>query len=329
MTEVAGARVAPLRVMTTRSAIVSVIAALLAACGTDSTSSEVVVDKASGATLLGASANALYWSVPAAAGTRVLGSSLATLPGEAEDLAMATGPSVHAADHVVFVADGYMMRASVGAAASRLATATAEAIGETAELPPRLIWAAGDKLSWGVSEADRTVAIPRATRVDHVRASFRRIYAAVDSSQGRRLVYVDRTIGLVQGLVASTEFAASFPGGAKDGATYRGRIVGTENDDVFWLVEESVAGTTLPSRAVLALVTDRGEISVLLDRIQKPSAFFVADDGFYWQEGDALLHAPRDGGAASIAAKLSGTAGALADGFVYYVSGSSIERLAL
>jgi hypothetical protein len=72
-----------------------------------------------------------------------------------------------------------------------------------------------------------------------------------------------------------------------------------------------------------------GEPSVLLDKIGAVSAFFVAADGFYWQEGDAILNAPKSGGAASIAAHITGQAGAVADGYVYYVNGDAIERLAL
>ena len=305
----------------------SVIAALLGGCGTDPSSSEVVVTDAPGATLLGASSNAVYWS--AAAGKRVLGSSLETLPAEVEELSTATGPAVHADDHVLLVADGRVMRARVGAPPERLASATVEALGETSETPPRLIWTVADKLSWGLTDAERTITIPRTTRVDHVRAGFRRIYAAVDGPQGRRLIYVNLTDGLFHGLTAATTYADSFPGGPLDGATYSGRVVGADDNSAFWLVEETAAGASAPGRAVLVSVLDTGVGTVLLEHIKRPSAFFVADDGFYWQEGDALLHAPREGGAASIAVHLDGTAGAIADGFVYYVSGSSIERLAL
>lgn len=63
--------------------------------------------------------------------------------------------------------------------------------------------------------------------------------------------------------------------------------------------------------------------------MNRASAFFTRDEAFYWQEDDALLTAPRSGGAASIAQRVSGTVGAFDSGFVYSVEGSAIERVAL
>lgn len=322
MTAACGARVALLRVMTTRSATAA-IAALLAGCGTDSPGETVVV-AAGQATLLGASAAGVYWTTPGTPGTRVLGSSLEALPGDAQELAMATGPVVYADGHVVLAQTGVILRARLGAPLARVVSTNAEALGEIPGEPPRLVWTLADKLSWGTSEAERTVTLVRTTRVDHVRATARRIYAAVDGTSERRLVYLDLADGLVNNLTASSTFASAFPS-APDGATYQGRIVGADDDGAYWLVEQS------PSRrAVLVALPARGEPTVVLPTIQQASGFFVTAEAFYWQEGDTLLTAPRAGGSASIAAELDGTAGAIADGFVYYATpGGAIERLAL
>jgi len=309
--------------MTTRSATAAAIAALLAGCGTDS-AGEIVVAAAGQATLLGASPAGVYWTTPGTAGTRIHGSSLEALPGAAQELAMATGPAVHADDHVVLAQAGVLLRAQLDAPLARAASTNAEALGEIPGPTPRLVWSLADKLSWGESQAERTVTLLRTTRVDHVRTTAHRIYAAVDGTTERRLVYLDLADGLVNNLTASTTFASAFPS-ASDGATYQGRIVGADDDGAYWLVEQS------PSRrAVLVALPARGEPTVVLDTLQQARGFFVTPDAFYWQEGDTLLTAPRAGGSAAIAAELDGTAGALADGFVYYVTpGGAIERLAL
>jgi hypothetical protein len=310
--------------MTTRSATAAAIAALLAGCGTDSTG-ELVVENAGQATLLGASSAGVYWTAPGSGGARVLGSSLAALPAEPQELAPATGAAEHATDPVILANAGALLRAQLDPPHARAALAPADAIGEIPGDTPRLVWTVADKLSWGMSDAERTLALVRTTRVDHVRTTPRRIYAAVDSTASeRRVVYVDLAEALIHNLTSSSAYASEFPGAA-DGATYQGRIVGADADGAYWLVEES------PSRrAVLVALPARGEPTVVLDTIRGATGFFVTPDAFYWQEGDVLLTAPRTGGSATIAAELDGAAGAIADGFVYYVTpGGSIERLAL
>ncbi len=312
--------------MTTRSATAAAIAALLVGCGgTESPAGELVVENAGQATLLGASAAGLYWTAPGSGGTRVLASSLDALPGEPVELATATGPVVHVIDHVVLAKDGMVLRAQLDAPLARRATTNADALGEIDGPSPRVVWSLADKLSWGVNDAEHTVTLLRTMRVDHVRTTPRRIYAALDGTTDRRLIYIDLADNLVQNLTSSTEFASDFPHAAA-GATYKGRIVHVDDDGAYWLVEEA------PSRrAVLVWLPARTPSPmVVLDTIQNVSGFFVTADAFYWQEKDALLTAPRAGGAASIATTLDGTAGAIADGFVYYVTKSgAIERLPL
>lgn len=324
----------PCPAVTTRSARAALFAAiLLAGCGTDDPSPELVVGDASmgGGTpsLLGASASSVYWSVSSTGGKRIGGGALAALPADGQELVMATGAVTHAGDHVIAVAGATILRVGVDSPAARVMSGTADVLAETPEAMPRLVWTVADKLYWGANEAEGSVVMPRTVRADHVRASKRWCYAAVESSGERRLLRVDRSTGAVGVGAGSARYADAFPGGAKTGATYRGRVVGADDRGGFWLVEETAAGETTPGRAILVGVAEDGVATVLLEHIQNPAAFFVTDDAFYWQEGEALLTAPREGGAASIAAHLPGTAGALADGFLYYVTGSSIERLAL
>jgi hypothetical protein len=66
---------------------------------------------------------------------------------------------------------------------------------------------------------------------------------------------------------------------------------------------------------------------VLLEHIRGASGFFATADSLYWQEADALLTAPRTGGAASIVASDLGPVGAVADGYAYFTQGVAIERL--
>jgi hypothetical protein len=313
----------------------SIIAALLAGCGTDDPTPELVVTDASMGsgtpTLIGASAGSVYWSLSASGGKRIAGGSLVSLPTDGHEVLMATGAVAHAGDHVVGVSGSTILRAGVDTAPSRVMSGTADVLAETPEAVPRLVWTVGDKIYWGANEAEGSAVMPRTIRADHVRASKRWCYAAVDASGERRMIRVDRTTAAIGFGPGSERYAESFPGGAKTGATYRGRIVGADDAGAFWLVEEIASGATTPARAVLVNLPENAPAAtVVLENINAPVAFFVADDAFYWQEGDALLTASRDGGAASIAAHLDGTAGALADGFVYYVTSSgSIERLAL
>jgi hypothetical protein len=115
-----------------------------------------------------------------------------------------------------------------------------------------------------------------------------------------------------------------FPGGASDGATYRGRIVHADDDGALWLVEEIPSG-----RGIVVSEPVQGDATVLLEHLAGASGFFATPDALYWQEDDALLSAPRAGGAAEIISSLPGPAGALADGYIYFVDGTAIKRLPL
>ena len=271
--------------------------------------------------LLGVSADAVYWT----SGARVSGASLDTLPAPPLELVASATLAVHADDHVLAVAGQNVLSASVATPARRVATTAVEALAESDGPTPRLVWSVGDTLSWGPSgDVDGSATLNRTTHVDHIRAAPNRFWVASDGTADRRLLFVDRETTASGVAASSARYADSFPGGGADGATYRGRIVDATDDAALWLVEE------LPStRAVLVEVPAHGTPSVLLEHVMGAAGFFATDDALYWQEGDALLTAPRSGGAASIAVHLPGTAGALADGFVYYVEGGAIMRLAL
>lgn len=325
MAAAAGARVAPLRVMTTRSATASAIAALLVGCGSDPTPEVVVADPGGVPTLLGVSDDGVYWTTGSGAMRRISGANLDALPSTSMELVPAATIAVQARDHVLAVSGQNVMRASVLAPATRIATTDAEVLAESDGPVPRLVWTVGNRLSWGDGDLQGSATLNRTTTVDHIRAASNRYWAAADGSAGSRLVFVDRDTTASGTGASAARFAESFPGGGADGATYTGRIVDATNESALWLVEES------PShRGVLVEVTPPTTTKVLLDHIQGAGAFFATADAFYWQEKDVLLTAPRAGGAASIAAELDGTAGAVADGFVYYVTpGGAIERLAL
>lgn len=310
-----------------------ITAVLLGACGTDASPELVVRDAAMGAgvaTLLGADPGAVYWSVSAGSGpTLIGGSSLSNLPAEGRELGMASGPIVQVGDHVVFASSGRIMRVDVGTPPAKVASVTAEALGESLDVVPVLVWTEGAVVSWGNGDVMESATLSRIVRCDHLRVTATSIYVAADGTSERRLVRVDRKTGAVFPLTASSTHGASFPGGGVSGAAYRGRLVGADEVGALWLVEETAAGASAPARAILVSVPEQGAASVLLEHINGASAFFTVADAFYWQEDDAFLTAPRSGGAASIIGHLPATAGAIDSGFVYFIEGDAIERLPL
>jgi hypothetical protein len=319
--------------VTTRRLTVS-FATLLAvgACGSSGATPEVVVaDAAMGAgtpSLLGATADRVYWTVASGTGPRlVAGSPLAALPADGQQLGSASGPIVEVGDHVLLATDGTIVRIGVALPAAKIASAKAEALGESLDSEPLVVWTEGAVVSWGDGTSSAT--LPKIVRCDQVRVTATNIYVDADGTTDRRLLRIDRGTGFVSPLAASSTFASSFPGGAQDGATYRGRLVGADDAGALWLVEELPAGASATARAILALVPEQGAPTVLLAHVGAVTGFFVDAEAFYWQEADALLTAPRAGGAASIAGHVPGTAGAIADGFVYVTDGIAIERLAL
>ena len=305
----------------------------LGACGSSAATPEVVVaDAAMGAgtpTVLGASADSVYWAVASGSGPRlVAGSPLAALPAEAQQLGSASGPIAQIGDHVLLATDGAIVRVGVSLPAAKVASGTAEALGESLDSAPVVVWTEGSVVSWS-GEVTSSATLPKIVRCDHVRVTTTSIYVAADGTTERRLLRVDRATGSVSPLAASSAFAPSFPGGANATATYRGRLVGADDGGALWLVEEIPAGATVTARAILALVPEQGAPSVLLAHVGAVTGFFVDADALYWQEDDALLTAPRAGGAASIVGHVSGAAGAIADGFVYFTDDTAIMRLAL
>ena len=316
--------------MTTRSIIA---AALLCACGTDASPELVVRDAAMGAgvpTLLGANPGAVYWSISSGSGPRVVaGSSLSTLPSDGQQLAMASGPIAQVGDHVIFSNSGSILRVDVASPPAKVASVVAEALGESLDADPVLVWTEGPVVSWGNGDLMESATLPKIIRCEQVRITATNIYIGAEGISERRLLRIDRATGTVFPRTASSSHSALFPGGAKAGAAYRGRLVGADALGALWLVEETATGAISPARAIVVSVPDVGESSVLLEHISGASAFFTTDDAFYWQERDALLTAPRTGGAAAIAGYLPGTAGAIDSGFIYFVEGTAIERLLL
>jgi hypothetical protein len=303
---------------------------VLGACGgSDGARSEVVVADATlgGAppVVIGASASAvMYTSSPAAGMTVIGGASLATLPAQGQELATASGPVAPAGDYVVFAGGGRISRVTLGGMPERIVAVNPEALGGNAAVPPVSAWTSAAVVSWGVDSAEMTATLNRVDSCDHARVTAHNIYVAAIGSGERRLVRIDQTTAAVMGVTSSTTWAPMFPGGGMAGSTYAGRIVDATDDGALWLVEE------MPSkRALLIDAPAQGQAAVLLEHVANASGFFASGDALYWQEGSELLTAPRTGGAASIIASLPGAAGAVADGYVYYVSGSAIERLSV
>lgn len=302
----------------------------LGACGTSdpptTASSELVVDGAGmgvgPVSIAGTTSEALYWAAGSGKQIQATASSLVALPASPEKLGNASGPLVFANDHVLYVTDeGAIMRSSIGAPAEHAVRATgADALGESPDLPSTLVWSLGPVVSWGQHSAEGSVSLTKVTHFTQLFVTARSIYADAET----KLVRIDRATGTDTTAASATKLATHFPSVAADGATYSGRLVAADDAGALWLVEESPS-----KRAILISVPESGDPVVLLEHITNASAFFVTDDAFYWQEGDALLTAPREGGAASIAAQLPGQAGAIADGFVYFVDGDAILRLAL
>ena len=198
-----------------------------------------------------------------------------------------------------------------------------------ADTDPVLVWTEGAVVSWGNGDLMESATLPKIIRCERVQITTQNIYIGAEGTSERRLLRIDRTTGTVFPHTASSTHSASFPGGPTSGAAYRGRLVGADDLGALWLVEETAPGAASPARAILVSVPNVGESTVLLEHITGASAFFTTEDAFYWQERDALLTAPRSGGAASIAGHLPGTAGAIDSGFIYFIEGTAIQRLHL
>jgi hypothetical protein len=321
--------------VTTSSAGKSFLALLaLGACGTDATSApEIVVEDATMGhgvpSIVGAGHDTVYWSIAQANTTKlVFGSSLANLPADASELGESTGPIVQIGDHVVLATSKTVVRTGVATPEANIMSTQVEAVGEGPD--GMLVWFSGGQLQWGASEAEGS-AMLRIARASVLRASTKKIYIAgtPNNSTDARLVRFDRATNVATTVTGSMEVAELFPGGIAASSQYRGKLVGADDAAALWLVTETHDDANEPSRAILVSFPVTGEPSVLLEHIGAVSAFFATPDGFYWQEGDAVLSAPTSGGPASIEAHITGQAGAVADGYVYYVNGTAIERLAV
>jgi len=141
-------------------------------------------------------------------------------------------------------------------------------------------------------------------------------------SSGPGLRRIEQNSGMITPVTASSTWGPMFPGGSPIGATYKGRIVDANDDGALWLVEEMPSG-----RGIVVSEPVQGDATLLLEHVNGATGFFATSDAMYWQEGDELLTAPRAGGAASIVATLPGPAGAIADGYAYFVDGNAIKRL--
>jgi hypothetical protein len=304
------------------------LVAVLGACSDDATSTpEVVIENASlGGTvpqILGATSTSLFWTAsPTAASTLVGGAALASLPAQGSELASGSGRVAHAGEFAAFVADGAISRVDTAGTVQRVTRATPEALAANAAEMPVVAWTVGATVSWGVDDAQQTATFTKVDSCDHVRVSAHQIYVAADGASGRRLLRIDPRTAMITPMTSSSTWGPMFPGGVTAGATYRGRIVDADDDRALWLVEEMPGG-----RGIVVSEPVQGEASVLLEHISNATGFFASPTALFWQEGDELLSAPRAGGAASIVATLPGPAGAVADGYVYFVDGSSIARL--
>jgi hypothetical protein len=313
--------------MADRLVLGALLAAALSACGGSETKPELVVGDATidGAppVVIGATASTVGWTASAGAGTtHIAAASLASLPAQGQQLATASGLVAPAGDHVLYVANQTISRVSLDEAALRLTTADPEALAASSDPVPVMAWTLGPVVSWGVDDLQTTATLAKIDRCDHARVTSQYIYVAADGATGRRLLRIDQRTGDVTPITSSTTWAPMFPGGAVDGATYVGRIVDANDDGALWLVEE------MPSRrGILVHEPVQGDATVILEHVSGATGFFGSADALYWQEGDALLTAPRAGGPASIIASLPGAAGALAGGYVYFAHGAAIERL--
>lgn len=299
------------------------LALALAACGGEGSSPETVVDAAgSDVTILGASATTLFWRT----GPQISAASLASLPATGTAIATTAGAVAHGGEHVVFVRDdGFLARVDGAGTVERIVEAQPDALAANGASPPVVAWAEGASVTWGTNGASMPVTLSRVDRCDHLRITSEHIYVAADSGTGRRLVRITRETGEVTPVSASQTWAPMFPGGGgAPGSTYVGRIAAADDTGVLWLVEE------MPSRRAIAVWEPLdGEATVVLEYVMDATGFFASTNALYWQERDALLTAPRDGGAAEIVATLPGAAGALADGHVYFTDGRAIARIAV
>jgi len=316
--------------MAGRVALTVVAAALVGACGDDSGSSGAVELVVADATLggaapvvIGATGDLLFWTVSTGGTSLVAGSSLAALPAQGQQLATATGPAAHAGDYVMFAAaDQTISRVGLDGAVQRITNADPDMLAGGQGTAPVVAWSVGPVVSWGSDDAQMTATFTRIDRCDHARVTAQQIYVAADGTSGRRLLRIDQRSAEVTPITASSTWAPMFPGGGMNGASYRGRIVSADDDGALWLVEE------MPSnRGIVVLVPMQGEASVLLEHVSGATGFFASAEALYWQEGDALLTAPRTGGTASIVASVQGRADAFAAGYVYLTDGAAIRRL--
>lgn len=308
------------------TALVFATAAALSACGGDDHATELVVGDATlggvAPAVIGATADVVMWSASTGGTTLVAGSSLASLPGTATQLATSTGPVAHDGEHVLFVADELISRAGIDGTVRRILNAVPDVLAAGGRPGSAFAWTSGPVASWGIDDTQMTATLTKIDRCDHARVTAQHVYVACDGTSGRRLLRIDQRTGDVTPVTASSTWAAMFPGGGRTGATYRGRIADADDDGALWLVEEIPSG-----RGIVVLEPVQGEASVLLEHLSGATAFFRSAEALYWQEGDALLTAPRAGGPASIVASLPGPAGAFADGYVYFTHGAAIERL--
>jgi len=295
------------------------VAGALVACGGSDTKPEVVVaDTGASPVVIGATADRVIWTNNAV----VSAGSLGSLPATAQQLATASGPVAHAGAYVLVTANQTISRVSLDGVIERITDVTPDALAGNTDVPPVAAWSSGADVSWGVDGVEMMATLTRIDRCDHARVTGRFIYVAADGGSGRRLLRIDQQTAEITPMTSSSTWAAMFPNGGATGATYEGRIVGADDEGALWLVEE------MPShRGIVVSVPVQGEPAVLLQHLSAATGFFVSESALYWQEDDALLSAPLAGGPAEIVATLPGSAGALADGYVYFAHGTAIERL--
>ncbi len=302
-------------------------AAGVGACGSDSDpTSETVVANASlaGAAprVLAVTPTTVFWSAAQGSTTLVGAASLTSLPAPGGQIATSAGPVAPAGEHVVVIEDGLISRVDPDGTARRIVSGMPDAVAGSSAEPPVLAWSTAATLAWGIDDVQMSIDLTKVDACDHLYVTPRRILVAADGATGRRVLSVDQRTGDATPITSSDAWASMFPDGPRPSSTYAGRIVGGDDDEVLWLVEE-----TPSRRAILISHSATREPTVLLQYITGATAFFTTDDALYWQEDDALLTAPRAGGAASIAANLPGAAGAISGGFIYFTNGSAIERM--
>lgn len=279
------------------------------------------------ATVVGASADALYWSVSQPNTTKlVFGSSVDE--GTATQLGVSAGPVAYVNDHIVLATSKAVLRTGLATPEAGITPITAGAVGESPD--GSLVWFADGQIQWGAKAMEGST-MTRLSRANAIRTSANHTYVAgtIGTSTDWRLLRLDRGSDRPLTVATSMELAERFPGGAVANAAYRGSLVDADEAGALWLVTETPDEDSRPSRAILVSVPVEGEPKLLVEHMGSVTGFFATSDRLYWQEGDAVLSAPKAGGAATLEAHVTGQAGAVADGFVYYVNGTSIERLAV